>query len=171
MSPSITNTMRRFSRGSGTRNSAQSAQQPHDNAPGSYTPPLTSSQNTAGGVGTGTGIPFHDHETNSRPTSAISDASFEHMNRPTSQQYPQQPMQSSQTGGMSMGHHGLPHSAIGGLSRTDQVVLRYFWEEKYLENAKRDLHFVSTTTSAGSQFVDSQLSSMKAFGKEETDSV
>lgn len=150
MSPFIANTMRRFSRGSGNRNSANSAiagqQSSQGNTPGSYTPPLTGQQNPThsapnGGVAASGGVPLHDRENNSRPDSAASDASFEHMNRPVSQQYQQQPTQP--TGMSSMGHHGMPQSAIGGLSRTDQVVLRYFWEEKYLENAKRDLHFVS----------------------------
>lgn len=39
-------------------------------------------------------------------------------------------------------HHQVPSSAMSGLSRTDQVVLRFFWEDKYAENAKRDLHFL-----------------------------
>lgn len=154
MSPSITNTMRRFSRGSGNRNSAPGPQQ--TTTAGSYTPPLQQGQHSANNGGIG----LHDPQHNSRPVSSASDASFEHMNRPVSQQYNQasghtQP--SGATTGMSSlpgGHHALPHSAIGGLSRTDQVVLRYFWEEKYLDNAKRDLHFVSL---ALTNFLTSQL--------------
>lgn len=33
---------------------------------------------------------------------------------------------------------------VAGLSRTDQIVLRAFWEDKWYENSKRDLHFVSS---------------------------
>jgi hypothetical protein len=39
----------------------------------------------------------------------------------------------------------VPHSGagtLGNLSRTDQVVLRYFWEAKAEENLSRDLHFL-----------------------------
>lgn len=144
MSPSITNTMRRFSRGSGNRNSAPSATNPQNTTAGNYTPPQQYTGANTGGIG------LHDPQKTSRPGSSNSDASFEHMNRPGSQQYNQGSVPTSATaGGMSglpPGHHvPLPHSAIGGLSRTDQVVLRYFWEEKYLDNAKRDLHFVSSS--------------------------
>lgn len=41
--------------------------------------------------------------------------------------------------------HGIqPVSSIpvAGLSRTDQIVLRYFWEEKVQLNKSRDLHFL-----------------------------
>lgn len=42
--------------------------------------------------------------------------------------------------------HALPATSgsggLGNLSRTDQVVLRYFWEAKAEENAARDLHFL-----------------------------
>lgn len=71
---------------------------------------------------------------NSRPVSAATDRSFDFMNRP-----------------MSGPGAGLDHVQIGramtALSRTDQIVLRHFWEEKYADNAKRDLHFVSDDAS------------------------
>ena len=153
MSPSITNTMRRFSRGSGNRNSTHSTTNPTNNT-GTYTPPLSQSQ---GGQPQSQGIsrtstsndPQLQH--NSRPVSSDSSTSFEHMNRPVSQQYNQGsaahmshlPQTPAGMNALPGGHQSVPHSAIGGLSRTDQVVLRYFWEEKYLDNAKRDLHFVS----------------------------
>lgn len=131
--------MRRFSRGS-QRNSGNSntspqisSQQQQTNLkgqPGAYTPPLSSAPN-------GGAIGATEHH-NSRPVSAASDSSFDVMNRPMSM------------GGQQTLHGGvgnsMPGSAIGGLSRTDQVVLRYFWEDKYQNNAKRDLHFVSIAT-------------------------
>lgn len=149
MSPSITDTMRRFSRGSGNRNSANSATNPQQSntTSGNYTPPQQYHNSGAGATNTGVGL--RDNQHNSRPVSSGSDASFEHMNRPGSQQYNQGAVPTSattggNTSGLPAGHHvAMPHSAIGALSRTDQVVLRYFWEEKYLDNAKRDLHFVS----------------------------
>lgn len=160
MSPSITNTMRRFSRGSGNRNSANSntgAQQSNTTGTGAYTPPLDGHPQSQGISRTSTSnnpLAQHSHTHNSRPVSSDSSHSFEHMNRPVSQQYNQGgsshmpgTTNTTSTGGamnaLPGGHQSLPHSAIGGLSRTDQVVLRYFWEEKYLDNAKRDLHFVS----------------------------
>jgi hypothetical protein len=36
----------------------------------------------------------------------------------------------------------LPSSMVGNLSRTDQIVLRHFWDIKNEENKARDLHFV-----------------------------
>lgn len=134
MSPSIANTMRRFSRGSSQRRSDQSsssntAQQERGQLQGNeYTPPLGSGHQSApngGAITSSGGAGLHD---NSRPISAGSNSSFDFMNRPVSGGQPAQAM---------------PSSAIGGLSRTDQVVLRYFWEDKYADNAKRDLHFVS----------------------------
>ncbi len=147
MSPSISNTMRRFSRGSSVRNSqnsatSTSAPQPlgpntQTSGSGGYTPPLTGHSAPNGGIATnatntapggapgyhGAGIGGGD----SRPISAASNSSFDFMNRPVSHQQP----------------HQMPTSTMSGLSRTDQVVLRYFWEDKYADNAKRDLHFVS----------------------------
>lgn len=41
----------------------------------------------------------------------------------------------------------LPSNTIGNLSRTDQIVLRHFWEVKNEENKGRDLHFVSNPIS------------------------
>lgn len=133
MSPSIANTMRRFSRGSSQRRSDQSstsntAPQNTSQNQGNdgYTPPLGSGHGSApngGAITSSGGAGLHD-----RPNSAGSNSSFDFMNRPVSGGQAAQPM---------------PNSAIGGLSRTDQVVLRYFWEDKYADNAKRDLHFVS----------------------------
>lgn len=58
----------------------------------------------------------------SRPVSGASDNSFEFTSRPIS--------------------HAMPASNVGNLSRTDQIVLRHFWEYKFEENATRDLHFL-----------------------------
>lgn len=135
MSPSIANTMRRFSRSNSARNSNQSSgsntnpNQNNTTQQGPYTPPLGSHQTApnGGAIGgsTGTGV----RGNNSRPVSAASNSSFDFMNRPVSQ-------------GQHI-QHSVPSSAMSGLSRTDQVVLRYFWEDKYADNGKRDLHFVS----------------------------
>ena len=48
--------------------------------------------------------------------------------------------------------HALPTSGggLGNLSRTDQVVLRYFWDAKAEENASRDLHFLRFPVFGGS---------------------
>ena len=40
------------------------------------------------------------------------------------------------------GHHSMPAMPVAGLSRTDQIVLRHFWEEKVQLNRSRDLHFL-----------------------------
>ncbi|OAG41765.1 hypothetical protein AYO21_04000 [Fonsecaea monophora] len=69
----------------------------------------------------GTAGSLHD----SRPVSAKTSSSFDFANRP--------PTNYQMT--------ALPHSAIGNLSRTDQIVLRHFWDIKYDENKSRDLHF------------------------------
>ncbi|KAI4184463.1 MAG: hypothetical protein LQ346_006119 [Caloplaca aetnensis] len=58
----------------------------------------------------------------SRPVSNGSDASFEFTSRPMS--------------------NAIPQSTVSNLSRTDQIVLRHFWEYKSQENATRDLHFL-----------------------------
>lgn len=47
----------------------------------------------------------------------------------------------------SVSHHGgglqgASTIPVAGLSRTDQIVLRYFWEEKVQLNKARDLHFL-----------------------------
>jgi len=141
MSPSITNTMRRFSRSSSIRNSqnsrdsAPSGAQSRETPPTSYSPPFDSGHNQQplhsapnGGAitspgGGHSGAPNYD----SRPVSAATNSSFDFLNRPVMQQ-----------------HHGIvPGGSVGALSRTDQVVLRFFWEDKYADNSKRDLHFVS----------------------------
>lgn len=36
----------------------------------------------------------------------------------------------------------MPTMPVAGLSRTDQIVLRHFWEEKIQLNKFRDLHFL-----------------------------
>jgi len=71
----------------------------------------------------------HDnHNSNdSRPVSAATNSSFDFASRPVS--------------------HAMPQANVANLSRTDQIVLRHFWEYKYEENVKRDLHFVSTRNS------------------------
>lgn len=38
--------------------------------------------------------------------------------------------------------NAIPQSTVSNLSRTDQIVLRHFWEYKSQENATRDLHFL-----------------------------
>ena len=51
--------------------------------------------------------------------------------------------------GMAMGMAspgGLPTMPAAGLSRTDQIVLRHFWEEKVQLNRSRDLHFLKVPT-------------------------
>ena len=77
-------------------------------------------------------------QNDSRPNSGASNSSFDFMQRPTSNTAPGV-MNTAPSGGVG---GGIP-SGPAGLSRTDQVVLRYFWEDKYAENARRDLHFVS----------------------------
>lgn len=139
MSPAFANTMRRFSRGNSFRNSKDSTtstsapqQYGANTQSGSYSPPQTGHSAPNGGLGSNathsaqTGPSSYHAGHDSRPISAESNSSFDFMNRPISHQ-----------------HHQVPSSAMSGLSRTDQVVLRFFWEDKYAENAKRDLHFVS----------------------------
>lgn len=36
----------------------------------------------------------------------------------------------------------MPANTVGNLSRTDQIVLRAFWDFKAEENKMRDLHFL-----------------------------
>lgn len=149
MSPSITNTMRRFSRSSSQRNSGQSNTSTGAPAQPSQQSPTTYTSNTGafgsavpqsapnGGAIAGVG------QDNSRPVSAASNSSFDFMNRPVSQSHGGIGGTGVGAGaGAAMTSGTLPSSAIGGLSRTDQVVLRYFWEDKYADNAKRDLHFL-----------------------------
>ena len=55
------------------------------------------------------------------------------------------------SGGLGMGMGmaspgGLPTMPAAGLSRTDQIVLRHFWEEKIQLNRSRDLHFLKVPT-------------------------
>ena len=58
-----------------------------------------------------------------RPVSSNTEGSFEFTSRP-------------------MSHATMPTTAVGNLSRTDQIVLRHFWEYKSDENRSRDLHFL-----------------------------
>jgi hypothetical protein len=75
--------------------------------------------------GGGVGSSQHD----SRPPSSVkTGSSFDFANRPPTTNYGQVT--------------ALPHNSIGNLSRTDQIVLRHFWDVKYAENKSRDLHFV-----------------------------
>jgi hypothetical protein len=90
----------------------QPAQQNTQAAPSSYTPPLSHPPMLPDGTSQ------HD----SRPVSGDSDASFEFASRPIS--------------------HALPSSNVGNLSRTDQIVLKHFWDYKFDENTSRDLHFL-----------------------------
>ncbi|KAJ4505556.1 hypothetical protein HRR83_008555 [Exophiala dermatitidis] len=105
--------MRRFSRSNSIHNN-QAPQSP----PTSYTPPLSH----APMLPNGTGSSHHD----SRPVSANTASSFDFANRPPVQYH----------------MNTLPSNVVGNLSRTDQIVLRHFWESKYAENKARDLHFL-----------------------------
>lgn len=109
--------MRRFSRSNSIHN-RESPQSP----PTSFTPPLTHAPMMPNGTA---GSQQGSHQ--SRPVSANTSSSFDFANRPPAQYQ------------MST----LPSNTIGNLSRTDQVVLRHFWEVKNEENKGRDLHFVS----------------------------
>jgi hypothetical protein len=81
--------------------------------PTAYSQPLA---NTAVMMPNGTAQ--HD----SRPVSSATDASFDFASRPITQ--------------------NIPSTNIGNLSRTDQIVLQHFWQEKAAENRTRDLHFL-----------------------------
>jgi hypothetical protein len=81
-----------------------------------------------------TGSSQHDSRHDSRPASSVkTSSSFDFANRPPTNY---------------QNITALPHSAVGNLSRTDQIVLRHFWDVKYEENKSRDLHFVSHARSA-----------------------
>ena len=113
--------MRRFSRSGSVHREDSKTSAPHQSAPPtSYTPPVSHAPMANGTTGS-----QHD----SRPASSVkSGSSFDFANRPPTN------------------YHqitALPHSAIGNLSRTDQIVLRHFWDVKFEENKSRDLHFVS----------------------------
>ncbi|KAK5449308.1 hypothetical protein LTS15_008850 [Exophiala xenobiotica] len=69
----------------------------------------------------------HQDSSHSRPVSVNTGSSFDFANRPPPAQYQMT---------------SLPSSTIGNLSRTDQIVLRHFWEVKNEENKARDLHFL-----------------------------
>ena len=107
--------MRRFSRSSGVENQKPSVtQNPAQSPPTSYphTPPLANANMMPNGTA------HHD----SRPVSSATDQSFEFASRPMS--------------------NTLPQATVGNLSRTDQIVLRHFWDYKTEENQTRDLHFL-----------------------------
>ena len=108
--------MRRFSRSSSVHN-PQAPQSP----PTSFTPPLTHAPMMPNGTS------GSHHDSHSRPVSANTSSSFDFANRP-----PQQYQMSA-----------LPSNVVSNLSRTDQIVLRHFWDVKHEENKTRDLHFVS----------------------------
>lgn len=74
----------------------------------------------------GTTAASSQHDSHSRPVSVNTSSSFDFANRPPTN-YPMT---------------ALPSTAVGNLSRTDQIVLRHFWEIKNDENKARDLHFV-----------------------------
>ncbi|KAI1608381.1 hypothetical protein EDD36DRAFT_97238 [Exophiala viscosa] len=107
--------MRRFSRSSSVHN-PQAPQSP----PTSFTPPLTHAPMMPNGTS------GSHHDSHSRPVSANTSSSFDFANRP-----PQQYQMSA-----------LPSNVVGNLSRTDQIVLRHFWDVKHEENKTRDLHFL-----------------------------
>lgn len=98
---------------------------PHS-PPTSYTPPLSHAPMMLPN-GT-TASSQHGGSQHSRPVSVNTSSSFDFANRPPSN-YP---------------ITALPSTAVGNLSRTDQIVLRHFWDIKNDENKARDLHFVST---------------------------
>ncbi|KAL6241534.1 hypothetical protein RBB50_011557 [Rhinocladiella similis] len=108
--------MRRFSRSNSIHN-RESPQSP----PTSFTPPLTHASMLPNGTA---GSQQGSHQ--SRPVSANTSSSFDFANRPPARYQ------------MST----LPSNTIGNLSRTDQIVLRHFWEVKNEENKGRDLHFL-----------------------------
>ena len=110
--------MRRFSRSNSIHN-REAPQSP----PTSFTPPLTHAPMLPNGT-----AGSHQDSSHSRPVSVNTGSSFDFANRP--------PAQYQMT--------SLPSSSIGNLSRTDQIVLRHFWEVKNEENKARDLHFVSS---------------------------
>lgn len=152
--------MRRFSRSSSIRNN-QSPQSPptsfaNQNAhTGSNLPSRSHSNKST--TPTSQGGPHHDNSLDSgysvvapngggggsvanesRPISSATDASFDFTNRPVT---------NSGSGGggtakMSQRPISGAPSATGGLSRTDQIVLKHFWEGKYAENRQKDLHYV-----------------------------
>ncbi|KAI9875053.1 MAG: hypothetical protein M1823_007555, partial [Watsoniomyces obsoletus] len=85
---------------------------PQQSPPTAYTPPLANA----------TMVPDGTAQHDSRPVSSATDASFEFTSRPMS--------------------NAIPPSTLANLSRTDQIVLRHFWEYKLEENRTRDLHFL-----------------------------
>ncbi|EXJ76855.1 hypothetical protein A1O3_10500 [Capronia epimyces CBS 606.96] len=72
------------------------------------------------------GISGSQQDSQSRPVSVNTSSSFDFANRPPAHYHTT----------------ALPSNAVGNLSRTDQIVLRHFWESKYAENKARDLHFL-----------------------------
>lgn len=76
-----------------------------------------------------------------RPTSVGTDSSFEFTSKPTNR--------TTQSTGPS----------VGNLSRTDLIVLRHFWDEKFAQNEPRDLHFVKFPAFLVSYFATNNLHS------------
>jgi hypothetical protein len=134
-----------------SRHSISNPQMPHS-PPTSYTANPNMMPNGAAGS------THHD----SRPASsnAMSDASYDFpqshghghgtaTSNPvnptnTSHRFANAPPTTSPSASRPLSHAipGTSSGGIGNLSRTDQVVLRYFWEAKAVENSQRDLHFL-----------------------------
>ncbi|RMD39210.1 hypothetical protein DV735_g5919, partial [Chaetothyriales sp. CBS 134920] len=96
--------------------------QSRDTPPSSYAASLSHATNAMLPNGT-SGQHGQHSQHNSRPVSNGTDASFDFASRP--------PVT-----------HPLPAAPVNNLSRTDQIVLRHFWESKYEDNRSRDLHFL-----------------------------
>jgi hypothetical protein len=116
------NIMRRFSR-SGSIHEKEKSSSSARSPPTSYTPPLSHATMMPNGASGS-----HHDIGHSRPASANTNSSFDFANRPPTTSYPTMTT--------------LPSNTVGNFSRTDQIVLRHFWEVKYEENKNRDLHFV-----------------------------
>ena len=135
--------MRRFSK-SDKHNQVGAATQPHHV---SQTTPPTSYMPDDG---------LNNNHTAYRPGSSSTNTSFEMTNRPASMQAPGVAAAPQDR----LTHQVTPPSATG-LSRTDQIVVRHFWDEKHRDNQSRDLHFVSTVPS-GSGYQGHRATSFKA---------
>lgn len=106
--------MRRFSRNSNTPSQNTMPTSP----PGSFS--QARANGPRGPLPPGSGPQQHDEM---RPSSMGTDQSYEFAPP------------------RSVSHHAV-NIPVAGLSRTDQIVLRYFWEEKVQLNKSRDLHFL-----------------------------
>jgi hypothetical protein len=105
--------MRRFSRSSGIQN------QPPSTGATTHSPPTGYSSLPGTAM-----LPNGTAQQDDRPVSSGTDASFDFASRPLSNII------------------AIPTSSTAHLSRTDQVVLRHYWELKAEENRLRDLHFL-----------------------------